>query len=224
MRLDHVPTAPGLFCTSGDSPLSLVPWLFGTWGPWAAGRQKPRIGCSLPGRVGSHPRALPFPPSARRGPASRACSCLTPRLGAVTSASAVPPALGPQRPHTARLSGGTRCLSSARQALLHLYNQVFFFVLSGFVGKERVSFLICCWTLIHESIVSSRLLLAGIAKPAETAPAQTPAVGPGPAHESPAGRLRCLFFYFLCSGCSGVCGENVLARTSRVLETATAAV
>lgn len=100
----------------------------------------------------------------------------------------------------------------------------FFFVLSGFVGKERVSFLICCWTLIHESIVSSRLLLAGIAKPAETAPAQTPAVGPGPAHESPAGRLRCLFFYFLCSGRSGICGENVLARTSRVLETATAAV
>lgn len=99
----------------------------------------------------------------------------------------------------------------------------FFFVLSGFVGKERVSFLICCWTLIHKSIGSSRLLLAGIAKPAET-PAQIPAVGPGPAHESPAGRLRCLFFYFLCSGRSGICGENVLARTSRVLETATAAV
>lgn len=126
LRPDHVPTAPGLFCASGDSPRSLVPWLFGPWGPWAAGRQKPRIGCSLPGRVGSHPRALPFPPSARRGPASRACSCPTPRLRAVTSASAVPLALGPQRPHTARLSGGTRCLSSARQALLHLYNQVFF--------------------------------------------------------------------------------------------------
>lgn len=177
-----------------------------------------------PGPRGLAPTGPSFP--AQRPPRAGVTCLLLPDTPArsVTSASAVPPALGPQRPHTARLSGGTRCLSSARQALLHLYDQVFFFCIKWF-----------CWEgarVIPDLLLDPDSRVDCVFSPPPRWHRQAGGDGAG---ADTSGRPRssarepcraplCLFFHFLCSGRSGVCGENVLARTSRVLETATAAV
>lgn len=156
---DHVPTAPGLSRASGDSSTLPCPLAFRYLGSVGAGRAKPRVGGSLPGRhlgrVGSHPQArvtcLPQPGTPASEPSPPPLRFL-PRWPAVASCGAAVqrdplPLLVPPGPS-------------------HLRDQAF--VLSDCVWEELVPFLICCGTQSHDvGRVGSSHLLAGAAELSE---------------------------------------------------------
>lgn len=91
-------------------PRSLVPWLFGTWGPWAQGGRSPASGAAS--RAG-----ISAAWARTHRPASRVCRGPAPRLPSRHLRPCGSSRAGPRWPHAARLCSATRCRSSSRQAL-----------------------------------------------------------------------------------------------------------